>query len=344
MKFQDNGNLPPLRAALLGCGMIGSSRSTNPAVGVLSHAEAISICPETELLAVCDPVESRASEVAGEFGVQAEYTNVDRLLDEVQPEFVSIATPDHTHANIGLKVLRASSVRAVLLEKPIALECAEGRRLIESAQERNIAFAVNFSRRYSSVLGSLSKRIRGNEFGPLQAASGVYTKGIRHNGSHWIDWLRFMAGQNIVSVRATAHCDINDEEPTPDVEFLLNGGAMARLTGCSKDAYTIFEMDLLFESGRIRMTDSGFHVEVWRPAVSDRQAGYRYLEDTGESYQNAMKDLMLHAVHDLAACCRTGIAPKSTAESALIAAEAGDAALRSLQQESTWVQPKGSVN
>ncbi len=328
------------RAAVIGCGTIGASASASEDVGILSHAEAIAACPQTDLVAFCDSDAGAVKNALNAYQLDqdAAFTSIDELLTKAKPQFVSIATPDATHASVAMKVLACESVRAVLLEKPIALDTAEAEKLVNTAKDRNIAFAVNFSRRYSRRFQTLRNEIYEGRFGLLQSVTGFYTKGILHNGSHWIDLLRFLTGEQITDVRAIPHNDTNDHDSTPDVDFRLASGVVAHLVGCDKDAFTLFEMDLLFSDGRIQMTDSGHSINVMRPQLSSRYAGYKFLEqETSTTQQPAMKDLMLYAVEDLVASVGETRIPISSASDALMAARVGKAVIESLQIDEMWL-------
>jgi len=54
-------------------------------------------------------------------------TDVAHLLAEQNPDIVSVCTPDATHADILYTVLKTTGVRAVLAEKPLALDVRQAR-------------------------------------------------------------------------------------------------------------------------------------------------------------------------------------------------------------------------
>src|SRR5262245_50029064 len=88
------------RAALIGCGQIGSQFTEDPlaaSMGVSTHAQAYHCCPDTKLVAVCDVKLNKAKDCAARWQVPAAYDDPLQLLLQEQPQIVSICTPDATH-------------------------------------------------------------------------------------------------------------------------------------------------------------------------------------------------------------------------------------------------------
>ena len=179
------------------CGKIGTEFASDPRIkGVYTHAGAYVACSDTELVAVCDTNAAKASRCGKRWEVPSVYTDIAHLMEEQSPEIVSICTTDETHAGLIRTVLQTSGVRALLAEKPLALDVPQAQDLVRLAEERGVLLAVNYSRRYSKGHGRIKEMIRSGGIGDIQTVSGLYTKGVLHNGSHWFDsarWLRFVA-------------------------------------------------------------------------------------------------------------------------------------------------------
>lgn len=289
-----------MRAAVIGCGAIGagSAEPAHPDVGVRSHAGAYAACPDTDLVAACDADRSAAAAL----GVPA-YTDPERLLAETEPELVSVATPDGTHAELIDLCLRADSVRGVLAEKPLALDLDEARALVAAARERGVVLAVNYTRRFAPAFRDLDIAA----LGELQHVSGAYVKGLAHNGTHWLDLLRMLAGEP-VTVRGWDRLGEGGQDPTLDAELTLPGGVGARLAGLDTRRFTVFEMELTGTLGRLRIAESGHVLEHWGVGEDLRHPGYRVLRP-GPRVTGALRDATLHAVRDLVRCVREGGEP-----------------------------------
>lgn len=320
----------PLRAALIGCGNIASRLSSDAGtVGVYTHAEAYKTCAETELVALCDLDDAALQECGERWQVAARYRDARQLLDEMRPEIVSICTPDATHYELALLALGAPGVRGVLIEKPLALDLAEARELAALAAERKMTVAVNHSRRYAASHQALREDLRTGRLGRIQSVGGIYTKGVLHNGTHWFDLLRFLAGE-IVSARGFRRAGDAADDPTLDAVLELESGASAQLHGCDADCFSIFEMDIIGSAGRVRVVDFGHTFERFETAEDPRYAGYRSLRRV-DSDDAGMRDTTLHAVRDLAACVSGGGTPRCSIDDAIRALEIAIAVKESAQ-------------
>lgn len=303
-----------LRAALIGCGKIGVEFADEARVGVYSHVCAYAACPRTELVAVCDTDADKAERAAHRWNARS-YADPGRLLAETRPEIVSLCTPDDTHAALLDMILRADGVKAVLAEKPLALELADARRLVALARRRGIRLAVNYSRRFAPGHRELAEQLRQGLIGEIRQVRGLYTKGTIHNGTHWFDWARMLVGE-ITAVRGFDTLGEGGEDPTLDARLEFALGAAGHLAALDHRDYSVFEIDLLGTRGRLRIFDSGHRYRLERVGDSPHYAGYRALlpdreEDAG------LHDTLLHAVTDLVESIESGREPACTGEDAV---------------------------
>ena len=61
------------------------------------------------------------------------YTSVEAMTSDPQVDAIYVGTPNQTHCEYTMTSLKAG--KHVLCEKPLALNAAEGRRMIEAARE-----------------------------------------------------------------------------------------------------------------------------------------------------------------------------------------------------------------
>jgi predicted dehydrogenase len=297
-----------LRAAVIGCGVIGAGdgAAAHPDIGVTTHAEAYAACPDTGLVAVCDVDHARARRCGARWGARA-YADIEALLAAERPEVISVATPDASHASVLTACVGAGGVRAVLAEKPLALDAGDAAALADLARARGVVLAVNYTRRFTPAYQGLLGELATGALGELQYVSGLYVNGLKHNGTHWLDLLRMLAGDP-VSVRGWDRVGQGGSDPTLDAELTLRGGAGARLAALDDHSFGAFEMDLVLTRGRVRVLESGHVIERWDVGDDPRHPGYRaprLANTTGE----ALRDGTLHAVADVVRCVRTGSRP-----------------------------------
>jgi predicted dehydrogenase len=306
------------RAAVIGCGKIGSGFADDPLLAgdVYTHCEAYVRSEATELVAVCDRDAEAAQSCAARWNA-AGFMEAGAMLATTQPQIVSICTPDETHFELSRLALEAPSVRAILCEKPLAMNLADGLEVVGIARERHKVIAVAYARRYAANIRAVRRLLHEGSLGTLRAVNGWYGKGLAHNGSHWFDLLRMLAGP-VDWVEAVDRLGEEGSDPSLDVTLGLASGAVATLRATSSSNYTIFEMDLLTEGGRISILNAGHVAKVYRASPSERYSGYTEL--TAETHNfGDMRNLMLHAVDDLANALATGGSPLCSGEDGLAA-------------------------
>src|SRR5215469_13418074 len=87
--------------------------------------------PTAELVALCDPDETRLRTAAERFGVARTYTSVDELLEREERDGAVVAVYHSAHYPVARACLDAGL--PIMLEKPMVLHAEEGRDLLERA-------------------------------------------------------------------------------------------------------------------------------------------------------------------------------------------------------------------
>jgi len=125
----------PLKLAIVGCGLVTES----------AHLPAALASTLVEVVALVDPVVSRAHQLATSYGIRPQ---VSPCIDDVLPaaDAVLIATPNHTHFPLAKQAL--SERKAVLVEKPLANTYREALELCELAEDNETVLATGFVTRY----------------------------------------------------------------------------------------------------------------------------------------------------------------------------------------------------
>ena len=299
--------------------------------GVYSHAGAYDACADTTLISLCDSDEATLSDCSLHWGVKNTYTSIDEFLEKENPEIVSICTPDNTHAQITRKVLGLSSVRGVLIEKPLALNLQEAEDIVTLAADRDIVLAVNYSRRYAPGHDRVRQLIENGGIGKVQMVTGYYTKGVLHNGTHWLDLARFLIG-DVAAVQGLTglKCEGpgSDSDPNLDVQLAFASGGRGHLFGCSADLFSVFEMDIVGSRGRVRIIDSGHNIEHYLVADSEFYTDYKSLK-LNDSWDGGLDNSMIFAIENLVECVAYGKVPLCSGHDGLEALKLGIAAIES---------------
>ena len=141
------------KIALLGCGYWGKNIARN-----LYELDALKM--------VCDPSDAgqaKAREIAPGINVAADFKAA--FLNE-DIKGVAIATPAETHFELANCALEAG--KDVFVEKPLALNAAEGQRLSQLARERNRILMVGHLLEYHPAVEHLKGMTEKGELGKLR--------------------------------------------------------------------------------------------------------------------------------------------------------------------------------
>jgi len=172
------------RSLLLGCGDRAAP-----------HARVYPEIADMELEAVCEREAERREHFMGAFGIGAGYEDYEAALSEVKPDVVHIVTQP-TRRVWEVECAAAAGVRAVILEKPIALRPSELARLSEIHAVSGMEIITNAQRRYFPEArdGVLADIVQ-NRLGRLYCIR-CSTKGNQMGmGPHLMDWLMLLLGE-----------------------------------------------------------------------------------------------------------------------------------------------------
>lgn len=142
-----------LGVGVLGVGEMGRRHAEN-----LRH-----LVPNAKLVAVADAVAERASKVAVELEIEKSFGSLEAMLECKDIDAIIIATPDAFHAPAVSAA--AAAGKAILCEKPLALNLADARSALAAAEKHKVYFQVGFMRRYDPAYSAAMKRIEAGEIG-----------------------------------------------------------------------------------------------------------------------------------------------------------------------------------
>lgn len=101
-------------------------------------AHNLKMCSGENIVALCDVDQNYAAKTYKQYPKAKVYTDFREMLEKQKDiEAVIIATPDHTHAMIGLAAIRAK--KHVYIQKPMAHSVEEVRLLTEAVREHKVA-------------------------------------------------------------------------------------------------------------------------------------------------------------------------------------------------------------
>ena len=146
-----------LRVAILGCG----NRSQ-------AHIQAVNHCAEhMEVAALCDvrPEKLEEKKKLVKSGQPKCYTDYGRMLQEADLHAVAVVLPNTLHRAATIASLESG--KHVLCEKPLTLNVADTRAIIEAAERTRRVVQVGTQSRHAPGNAALARKLREGLIGPV---------------------------------------------------------------------------------------------------------------------------------------------------------------------------------
>jgi len=203
-----------IKTAVIGVGSMG-----------VNHARVNWEMPNVDLVGIADFNHETAQNVAAKYGTKAFYSH-ETLLDETQPEAVTLAVPTIYHHKIALDIIDRGI--PLLIEKPIAFTIEEGQDVIQAAKANNVKLMIGHIERFNPAITMLKNLIADGELGRIfqmdAHRQGPFPARIADVGVvvdlavHDLDVMRFVSQSEIIRVYAETEKHIHSK-----YEDLLTG-------------------------------------------------------------------------------------------------------------------------
>jgi predicted dehydrogenase len=217
--------------------------------------------PCAELAAVCDLMPQRLARVGGTFEAGSmtdlrqlyapellgrrwedldiqTHTSLEELLAEESIEILSLCTPDDTHAELAVRILKAG--KHLLLEKPLALSLEDAEIIGRTLESAPGTFSVGYEYRLNPAVLQLRRLVAGGFVGTVEAFTlhhfrrpfkrdkwQQWIQQERSSGgliveetSHWLDLLRFVTAKEVAALRCNTTDRIHPDFDYEDIAFI----------------------------------------------------------------------------------------------------------------------------
>ena len=270
-----------MRYALIGCGRI----STNHILAARNN--------HLEIAAVCDILPEAMENLLAKHGLEqdssiARYTDYIKMLDEVKPTLVSIATESGIHGQIALACIDRGI--HVIIEKPMAMSMAEADEIIRRSREKHVKVAACHQNRFNVAVQKTRAALEAGRFGRLSHGSvhvrwnrnrGYYTQApwrgtwaqdggcLMNQCIHGVDLLRWMLGDEVEEVYGVTRQQFHDYLEAEDVGMAVlkfKNGAIGTIEGTTNVFPKNLEETLyLFgETGTVKIGGTSTNnIDVW---------------------------------------------------------------------------------
>ncbi len=182
-----------LNVGIVGCGKIADG-----------HVEEIQKLGMARVAAVCDLEPVLAEQLSRRYSIPHSYVDFDRMLRENSLDVIHIATPPQSHLMLARKSVEAGC--HVFLEKPLALNAADGRSLISMFEASGRKLTINYWYNFEAPALALKDFVAKGQLGEPVHIESVYGydlsdsfgSSLDSDDRHWIHQLPGKLFQNVI--------------------------------------------------------------------------------------------------------------------------------------------------
>ena len=152
-----------IKVGIIGCGGIANGK----------HMPSLKKVADCEMVAFCDIVPEKAEKAVKDFGAEGAkaYTDYKELLADPDIDVVHVCTPNRSHSFITVDALHAG--KHVMCEKPMAINSAEAKKMLDAAKETGKKLSIGYQNRFRDESLYLKKEAEDGTFGDIYYAKAT---------------------------------------------------------------------------------------------------------------------------------------------------------------------------
>jgi predicted dehydrogenase len=163
----------------IGIGIVGAGFARTTQIPGFSN------CKGARVVAITSRHREHAESVAQEFGIEHVANDWKDLVARDDVDLVSVVTPPATHMEITLAALEQG--KAVLCEKPMAMNAAEARRMTDRAHEADVLALIDHELRFLGSRRKMRAMLHSGAIGTVRHCNYVFRSDYRGVLGTW-DW------------------------------------------------------------------------------------------------------------------------------------------------------------
>jgi len=290
------------KVLLVGLGQIamGYDLETSRSNAVLSHARGFSLHPDFKLVGGVDPQQKLCTLFTKHFTASAS-SDLRAMVAETDPDIVVISSPTSEHGACLKTILDCCVPKLILCEKPLSYDLEEARYMVKACEHKGCLLFVNYLRRVDPAVIEVKKRFDNKDIQfPIKGAAW-YTKGLMHNGSHFVNLLEHWLGPVIESRVTSGGAVFEDGDWEPCFDLMFENGAV-HFQPALGAYYSHHDIHLLAANGCLRYEQGGTKI-TWQDAMpSEINEGYNVLSSETETLDTGGCRPLLYMVDAVSKC------------------------------------------
>ncbi len=241
---------------LIGLGNIGfkydiryKSKKTS-----MSHASSINQHPNYNLLCGIDLKRKNRKEFENYYGLPTFRKFSDSILEH-KPDIVIVSVNTESHKKIIKEIVSKYKPIYILIEKPMGSNLNDAKIIHNLCKKNKIKLSVNYPRVCDVKLRTIKEKyITKNKL--ITTGSVFYSKGILHNGSHFINLLEFYFGK-VLKIKAFDKIrSLLKQDSNPFLQISFKNAEIVFIPVSGKET-NFYSIELINKNNRIRFDHVG---------------------------------------------------------------------------------------
>jgi predicted dehydrogenase len=205
--------------AQIGMGLVG------PGFIAAHHVDAVRRLGNVDVVSIAGSSLESARRKAREWRIGKAFGDWRELVADPAIDVVHNTTPNHLHHDVSMAALRAG--KHVVSDKPLAMDSAQCRALLDAAQRAGVAHVVTYNYRGNPLVQHARALVANGDVGKVTYVHGQYLQdwlvddavwswrmdprqggasaALLDIGSHWCDLAEHVSGVRITQVLADLH-------------------------------------------------------------------------------------------------------------------------------------------
>jgi len=186
----------PVHVGIVGCGVIAKT-----------HLDILKKITNARIVGLCDSNQDMAAQMARDYGGIKTYRDLETMLTNEKIDIVHILTPPQSHKDLTIQAARHKC--HVFVEKPMAVNAAEARTMVEAAQTNDIKLCVGHNHVFDPPMVAARRLVHQGALGQILYAESWYGFNLGENlasrymipgaEKHWAMTLPGKLYQNLIS-------------------------------------------------------------------------------------------------------------------------------------------------
>jgi predicted dehydrogenase len=224
------------------------------------------------------------------------YILIEDALNEVKPDLIILAVPTSYQLEAIKQITRCFVPKAILCEKPMGDNLEDGKKIVSICRKKDINLYVNYFRRCLPESKEIKNQIDKGIINSPMKSIVWYSKGIKHNGSHFINLMEYWFGKCLDVKIINKGREFKNFGFEPFVHLKFENSEVTMVPAW-EEYFSHYTIEIVSSTGRLYWGNNGLE---WTNVIKSKNfKGYSYLSDKAEVINSGVEKYQMHVADEL---------------------------------------------